>query len=123
MSKSIRVLVAIYPRLMRELILATFADQPDIEVVGEVTEESAIPAEVERTTPDFLVISLNGQEQRPAVCDAVLRRRPEMRIIAVDPEHNYSVHYWVSLKIQSNDVEASEEGILGVIRNKTASAE
>jgi DNA-binding NarL/FixJ family response regulator len=108
---------------MRELILATFADQLDIEVVGEVTEESAIPAEVERTTPDFLVISLNGQEQRPAVCDAVLRRRPEMRIIAVDPEHNYSVHYWVSLKIQSNDVEASEEGILGVIRNKTASAE
>lgn len=123
MNKSIRVLVAIYPRLMRELILTTFADQPDIEVVGEVTEESAIPAEVDRTTPDFLVISLNSPEERPAVCDAVLRRRPDMRIIAVDPEHNYSVHYWVSLKIQSNDVEASEEGILGVIRNKAVSPE
>jgi len=123
MNKSIRVLVAICPRLMRELILTTFADQPDIEVVGEVTDESAIPAEVDRTTPDFLLISLNRHEQRPAVCDAVLRRRPEMRIIAVDPEHNYSVHYWVSLKIQSNDVETSEEGILGVIRNKTASPE
>ena len=123
MNKSIRVLVAIYPRLMRELILTTFADQPDIEVVGEVTEESAIPGEVERTSPDFLVISLNSQEQRPQVCDTVLRRRPEMRIIAVDPEHNYSVHYWVSLKIQSNDVEASEEGILGVIRNKGVSSE
>jgi chemotaxis response regulator CheB len=123
MNKSIRVLVAIYPRLMRELILTTFADQPDIEVVGEVTEESAIPGEVERTSPDFLVISLNSQEQRPQVCDTVLLRRPEMRIIAVDPEHNYSVHYWVSLKIQSNDVEASEEGILGVIRNKGVSSE
>ena len=123
MNKSIRVLVAIYPRLMRELILTTFADQPDIEVVGEVTEESAITAEVDRTTPDFLVISLNSHEQRPAVCDAVLRRRPEIRIIAVDPEHNYSVHYWVSLQIQSNDVEASEEGILGVIRNKVVSPE
>ena len=118
MGKSIRVLVAIYPRLMRELILTTFADQPDIEVVGEVTDEAAIPSEVERTVPDFLVISLDSQGQRPPVCDAVLRRRPEMRIIAVDPEHNYSVHYWVSLKIQSNDVESSEEGILGVIRNR-----
>jgi len=123
MDKSIRVLVAIYPRLMREMILTTFADQPDIEVVGEVTDESAIPVEVERTNPDFLVISLNSPERRPLVCDAILRRRPEMRIIAVDAEHNYSVHYWVSLKIQSSDVEASEEGILGVIRNKVASAE
>jgi len=122
MGKSIRVLVAIYPRLMRELILTTFADQPDIEVVGEVTEEVAIPSEVERTTPDFLVISLKSHEQRPSVCDMVLKRRPEMRIIAVDPENNYSVHYWVSLKIQSDDVEASEEGILGVIRNKGVSS-
>lgn len=118
MGKSIRVLVAIYPRLMRELILTTFADQPDIEVVGEVTEEAAIPSEVERTTPDFLVISFDSPERRPSVCDTVLRRRPDMRIIAVDPEHNYSVHYWAALNIQSTDVETSEEGILGVIRNR-----
>jgi hypothetical protein len=30
------VLVANHPRLMRELVMATIADQPDIEVVGEV---------------------------------------------------------------------------------------
>src|SRR5437764_7280868 len=42
MEKSIRVLVANRPRLMRETILSTFADQPDIEIVGEVAEESEI---------------------------------------------------------------------------------
>jgi len=42
MEKVIRVLVANRPRLMRELILTTFADQPDIEIVGEVGEESEI---------------------------------------------------------------------------------
>ena len=43
MGRTIRVLVANRPRLMRELIVATFADQPDIEIVGEVEndEESA----------------------------------------------------------------------------------
>ena len=40
MEKPIRVLVANRPRLMRETILATFADQPDIEIVGEVADES-----------------------------------------------------------------------------------
>ena len=38
--RKIRVLVANRPRLMRELVLATIADQPDIEVVGETQNES-----------------------------------------------------------------------------------
>jgi hypothetical protein len=40
MEKTIRVLVANRPRLMRELIVATFADQPDIEIVGEIESAS-----------------------------------------------------------------------------------
>lgn len=118
MEKQIRVLVANHPRLMRELMLATFADQPDIEIVGEVSEEADIPDSVDRKHPDFLVISQEDQGSRPAVCDVVLQRHPELKIIAVSPERNYSVHYWVSLNIHSRDVEASEEGILGVLRDR-----
>ncbi len=53
MEKAIRVLVANQPRLMREMILTTFADQPDIEIVGEVGEESEISESVKRTLPNF----------------------------------------------------------------------
>jgi chemotaxis response regulator CheB len=121
MDKTIRVLVANRPRLMRELVLTTFADQPDIEIVGEVTHDSEIPAAVEQTKPDFLVITLDDPPKRPAVCDTVLQLYPEMRIIAVAPNQNFSVHYWASLDIHSNDIEASEEGILSAVRwNKSA---
>lgn len=115
MERHIRVLVAIRTRLMRELILTTFADQPDIEVVGEVADDSDVLAAVETTHPDFLVLS-QEMGRRPALCDQVLRLHPEIRIIATDPDHNYSVHYWVSLDIHSRDVESSEEGILEVLR-------
>ena len=118
MEKTIRVLVANRPRLMRELILTTLADQRDIEVVGEVADESQIPATVEQTKPDFLVVALDDPSKRPAVCDAVLQHHPEMRIIAVSPNQNYSMHYWASLDIHSTDIEASEEGILTAVRNK-----
>lgn len=121
MEKQIRVLVAIRPRLMRELILNTFADQPDIEIVGEVADEADVPAAVDSSLPDFLVLSQDGMGQRPSVCDLVLRQHPELRIIAVAPDRNYSVHYWVSFDIHSHDVEASEEGILGVLRKKSDS--
>ena len=116
MEKPIRVLVAIRPRLMRELILNTFADQEDIEVVGEVADEGDVPAAVDSSMPDFLVLSQDGAGQRPSVCDVVLRQHPEVRIVAVAPDRNYSVHYWVSFDIHSHDVEASEEGILDVLR-------
>jgi chemotaxis response regulator CheB len=121
MEKPIRVLVANRPRLMRELILTTFSDQPDIEIVGEVADEGDIPVSVAKTNPDVVVIAQEKLGERPSICDAVLRQRPEVRIIAVMPHHNYSVHYWASLNIHSHEVEASEEAILGVLRTKIGS--
>jgi len=118
MEKSIRVLVANRPRLMREIILATFADQPDIEIVGEVGEESEIFESVKKTQPDFVVIALDHPGERPRICDALLREHPEVRVIAVAPAKNYVVYYWASLDIHSSAIEASEEGVLGALRNK-----
>jgi len=118
MEKAIRVLVANRPRLMRELILTTFADQPDIEIVGEVGDESEIFESVKRTLPNFVVIALDHPGTRPAICDELLREHPEVRVIAVAPEKNFVVYYWASLNIHSNNVEASEEGILNVLRTR-----
>jgi chemotaxis response regulator CheB len=116
MEKAIRVLVANRPRLMREMILTTFADQPDIEIVGEVGEESEISESIKRTLPNFVVIALDDPGRRPAICDELLREHPEVRVIAVAPDKNFVVYYWASLDIHSNDLEASEEGILSAMR-------
>ena len=118
-DRVIRILVANRPRVMRELLLATLADRPDIEIVGEVSNEAEIPASVRRTAPDLLVISLDELGQRPLVCDTVLRSHPDLRIIAVATEHNRNVCYWASLQldIHSSDIEPSQEGIIGVMRN------
>ncbi|HKT11373.1 MAG TPA: hypothetical protein VJW77_06055 [Terriglobia bacterium] len=116
MTRNIRVLVANRPRLIRELLLATIADQPDIEVVGEVQNEADILGAVEEEQPDFLIVALDNPLSRPAVCDILLEKFPSMKILAVAPERNSSVFYWASIDIHSFDVEASEEGILNVLR-------
>lgn len=122
MDRQIRVLVANRPKLMREVIIATFIDQPDIEIVGEVAEDGDILGRVEETLPDFLFIGLDDPEKRPEVCDTVLRLHPEVSIIAVAPHHNRSVRYWASFDIHSSILEASEEAILAVMRKRTAFA-
>jgi chemotaxis response regulator CheB len=118
MEKPIRVLVANRPRLMRETILTTFADQPDIEIVGEVADESEIFESVKKTLPDFVVVALDHPGERPPICDILLREHPEVRVIAVSQANNYVVYYWASLDIHSSNIEASEEGVLNVLRSK-----
>jgi chemotaxis response regulator CheB len=116
MEKAIRVLVANHPRLLRETILTTFADQPDIEIVGEVSDESEIMECVKKTLPNIVVIALDQPGRRPSVCDDLFREHPDVRVIAVAPAKNYIVYYWASLDIHSSDIEASEEGMLSALR-------
>lgn len=116
--KKIRVLVANQPRLMRELMLATISEQPDIEILGEVNEDGEILNAVDEKHPDVLIIGLDRPDERPSMCDFLLERHPQLRILAVSPESNSTVFYWASLAIHSDDFEASEQGVLHALRTK-----
>ena len=120
MDKTIRVLVANRPRLMRELILATLADQPDIEIAGEVSDDEEIPSRVSQTLPDLVVIALDEPGKRPTICDTILQQHPEVRVLAVASQQNRSICYWASLDIHADDIESSEMGFLSAVRRLSA---
>jgi DNA-binding NarL/FixJ family response regulator len=122
MEPSVRVLVANRPRLLRELVLSTLADQVGIRVVGEAGDEQDVPSLVAETKPDFLLIALDESQRRPPLCDVLLRDFPGLRIIAVAPNTNVGIYYWTSLEIHSTKMEASEKALLEVIRGKLAPA-
>ena len=119
-NNMIRILVANHPKLMREAILEAFADQADLEIVGEVSDEAEIQERVNQTSPDLLVVTLDGSGKRPAICDTVLTAHPQMRIIAVSSAQNRSMYYWASLQIQSKNIDPSEEGMLTAARSMAA---
>jgi DNA-binding NarL/FixJ family response regulator len=116
--EKIRVLVANRPRLMRELVVATLADQPDIEIVGETADESEITEYVDRTRPDYLIIALEHPEVRPGLCGFLLGRYPQMKILAVAPEKNTGFFFWAIVDIRSRQVQSSQDAILNALRNK-----
>ena len=122
MTQPIRVVVANQPRLMREMVLETIVEQPDIEIVAEIQNENDIAQVVGDTHPDFLIITLENSDQRPLLCDALLRRYPEMKILALAPEVNISMFFWASLEIHNSPVEASQDGILSSLRGMKQSA-
>jgi DNA-binding NarL/FixJ family response regulator len=116
--EKIRVLVANRPRLMRDLVLATISDQPDIEIIAEIKDDSEIVHVTAESQPDFVIIALDRSDRWPAICDALLGRHPRVKILALAPERNSSVFYWSVVDIHSAPIESSEEGILNALRGK-----
>ena len=116
--RRVRVLVANRPRLMRELVLATIADQPDIDVVGEVIEESKLTEIVEEVRPDALILTLDNLDQHSALCGFLLGRFPQMRILALAPERNQGIHYWAVVDIRTKILESSEATLLNALRER-----
>jgi chemotaxis response regulator CheB len=121
MEKTTRVLVANRPKLMREVILVALTDQPGVEIVGEVSDESDILPQVRATLPDLLVIALDENELRPPICDQVLREHPELRIIAVAWRKNRTLYFWASFDIHCTDIETSLAGIMSVVHQPAES--
>ena len=122
MSIPIRVVVANQPRLMRELVLETIGDQSDIEVVAEINNEDEISSVVDGTRPDFLIVALNDSDEPAVVCDSLLMRHPQMKILALAPERNVSIFYWATVSVHTSKVESSEAGILNSLRGKSFQA-
>jgi len=103
---------------MKDLVLATIGDQPDIDIVGEADGDEEITELVERTRPDYLIIALEEPETRPGLSGFLLGRYPHMKILALAAERNSGIFYWAFVDIRSTRVESSEQGILSVLRNK-----
>ncbi len=118
--KRVRVLVANRPRLMRELTMATIADQADIEIVGEVGDESDLTEAIEQGRPDVLILAMDDPEKHRAQCGFLLGRYPEMRILALAPAQNRAIFYWATLDIRTRSLESSEAGILKAVRERPA---
>jgi AmiR/NasT family two-component response regulator len=105
---------------MRELIMTTIADQPDIEIVGEVGDSGDLTEAVEHVRPDVLILAMDDPEKHRAQCGFLLGRYPGMRILALAPEQNRALFYWAILDIRTRPLESSEAGILNAVRERPA---
>lgn len=117
---AIRVLVTNRPRLMRELVMAAISNQPDIEIVGEIQEESDVLAAIEKSQPDFVIVALDQLRRLPAFYELLLQNHPQIRALGFSLDRGYFTYSWASFRVQTKRVEASEAKILDALRGKLA---
>jgi chemotaxis response regulator CheB len=102
---------------MRELVLAILADQPDIEVIGEIQDDSQLTSAIEEAQPDVLIVALDDSHPRSAQYRLLIGRHPQMKILALAPEQNRGLfYYWAIVDVRTRPVESSEAGLLSAVR-------
>lgn len=116
--KPVRVLVASQPRLMREHILSTIANQEDIEIVGELEEGSGIQDAVAALRPDWLVITLEESGNLAPQLYDLLEEYPQTKILGISARKNTATLCWASLIVHSNRLEPTQKNLLGALRGK-----
>jgi len=101
---------------MRELVVAVLSKESDVEILGEVEDESRITELVDRTRPDVLILGSEDQQRRPGLGGFLLGRYPDMKVLAVPAESGSCTLYWAVVDIRCKTVETSERGILNALR-------
>jgi len=94
----------------------TLDDEKDVEVVAEIIDETEISRTIEETKPEFLIVALDSVHFGAQAREAILRRYPEMKILALASDGNSFAVFSASDGIKTVIHEGSEEELLRVMR-------
>ena len=121
-QEKIRVLIANSTRIWRDMLYDAIRAEPDIEVVGDVTEENAIVSATERTNPDCVIVPLDEPSAAMPICKKILTKRPHIRIVAIGEATDVVEIYWMSEEgdIRCTYTTSSREAILRALHFSTA---
>ncbi len=120
-QEKIRVLIVNSTRIWRDMLYDTIREEPDIEIVGDVSEENAIVLATERTDPDCLIVPLEQPGISIPFCTEILVKRPHIRIVAIGEGTDVVEIYWMSEEgdVRRTYTTATREAILRALHFST----
>jgi hypothetical protein len=113
--QDIRIVVIGLPQILRDVITDIVADQPDMELVGDLPE-NADPAMIEDLGGTFVAVGAGPSGELPDVCKGLLERQAHgLRILGLSAEGRRGYLYELRpTEVAIGDV--SPERLLNVIR-------
>jgi hypothetical protein len=114
-----RILVANQPRVLRELLRRALEErraQPgagELRVAGEVDDLQSLPAEIERTGADRVIVSLESDGALPGPVTPLVRRFPGVRFLGVAGDGSRLAVQWQAHEELVNDPDL--EALLGAL--------
>ena len=95
-----RIILANGSRLMRDMLKRIFFKSEHFEVVREVTDQKELPAVIEHTQPEWVILSLSFDNGVPAWVDGFMASHPSVRFMALAADGSRIKMKWLEVHEQ-----------------------
>src|ERR1051325_10066043 len=98
-----RVVLANGSRLLREMLKRIIHKSQNLELIEEITDVKDLPAVIEHTKPEWVIISLSYDNAVPAWVDGYIAGHPSVRFMAVATDGSTIKMKWSEIHEQELD--------------------
>lgn len=95
-----RIILANGSRLLREMLKRILFKSENLEVVREVTDQKELPAAIEHSNPEWVIVSLSFDNGVPSWVDNYLAIHPSVRFMAVATDGSKVKMKWLEIHEQ-----------------------
>lgn len=78
-----RILLTRMPRILHDVLSEMIRSQSDMRLVGEAEETRRLAAAIRGSAPHVVVMGAE-REESPALCRSILRRFPDVKVLALE---------------------------------------
>ena len=114
----VRLLTAVVPPILRDIVRAMTAERPDLELVAQVGAESDLLSATDEYQPDVVITSADSSSTE-AGWECLLMSNPRMRLLTIsDDGREAQLRRLIPDRVIIHDVSAHEllDAILGTGR-------
>jgi DNA-binding NarL/FixJ family response regulator len=111
----IKVLLAIRPRMLADVVRHLVARQPDMMVISEVNNVTELLLAIRTTAAEVVIITPADSDREPGIGSYLLAMYPQLKIMALSAKGDTAVFY-ASGSGQKHMNDLGEAAILGAIR-------
>ena len=111
----IKVLLAIRPRMIADVVRHLVARQPDMAVIDEVMNLTELLLAIRTTEAEVVIVTPADSDREPGIGSYLLATYPQLGIMALSAKGDTAVLYQSDSR-QKDMVDVGEAAILGAIR-------
>ncbi len=98
-----RIILANVPRLLVETLQRALADVSGLQIVGEFSDWAMVPAAIQQTGAQWVIVSLPSDPETSQAVEALLTAYPAIRLLNVATDGGHITTQWIEPHEQTID--------------------
>ncbi|MCF7824938.1 MAG: hypothetical protein K9N35_12310 [Candidatus Marinimicrobia bacterium] len=94
----IKILLSSSPKLLSDVIRRLLEDQPDMQIIGEVSDPLQLLITTQDAFADAVIITPVKSNGIPRICNQLLVEHPLLKIITLDTDSDSAFYYRLNHK-------------------------